>query len=238
MISDLMSDGSGSRAKLAAQRIGELVRAAAPGARLGTKSDLRELCGVSVGTFNEALRLAQIQGLVVVRPGPGGGLFAAEQSPLVRLGNSVLALDADEVAVADAVRIRDALDPLLIADAAWHSSPADIARYRKEVAAMSDAVEGGDADAFMLANWRLHDLFTEVNPSPMLRSLYQGLIDIIRDHTLAVLPAGEQPLGEVMAERYRIHADLVEAIADRDTERVERLAHEHSVKPGSGRRAG
>jgi hypothetical protein len=32
--------------------------------------------------------------VVSVRPGPGGGIFAAAQTAMVRLGNSVLALDA------------------------------------------------------------------------------------------------------------------------------------------------
>ena len=232
MTSGVMSDGSTSRAKIAAQRIAELARAVAPGSRLGTKTELRELCGVSVGTFNEALRVAQARGHVVVRPGPGGGLFAAEQSPMVRLGNSVLALDSDAASVADAVRIRDALDPLLIMDAAWHSSPVDIERYREQVVAMAEAVRGLDPDAFLRANWRLHELLAEVNPSAMLRSIYRGLLGIIQEHTLAVLPVEELPLVEVMAERYRIHADLVEAIADRRMEQVERLAREHSVKAG------
>ncbi|WP_181783422.1 FadR/GntR family transcriptional regulator [Pseudonocardia pini] len=230
MASDLMSDGTASRTERAAQRLGELARASAPGGRLGTKSELRELCGVSVGTFNEALRVAQARGIVVVRPGPGGGLFAADQSPMVRLGNSVLALDADPAPVADAVRIRDALDPLVIADAAWHSSPADIAGYRDQVAAMTEAQLAGDAIAFIRANWRLHELMTAVNPSPMLRSIYLTLIEIIRDHTLKVLPADDQPLVEAMAERLRIHAGLVEAIAERDTAAIERLTEEHSDK--------
>ncbi|WUX26907.1 GntR family transcriptional regulator [Streptomyces sp. NBC_01438] len=42
---------------------------------------MRNQCGVSVGTFNEALRLLQSRGLVTVKPGPGGGLFSGEQSP-------------------------------------------------------------------------------------------------------------------------------------------------------------
>ncbi len=72
-----------------------MAESADPGDRLGSKEELRQLCGVSVGTFNEAIRLLQARGLVSIRPGPGGGLFATEQSPMVRLGNSVLALDAE-----------------------------------------------------------------------------------------------------------------------------------------------
>jgi len=226
----MVGDGVGSRAEGAARRIAELVRRSAPGTRLGTKNELRELCEVSVGTFNESLRLLQSRGLVDVKPGPGGGLFVAEQSPLVRLGNSVLALDADAASVSDAVRIRDALDPLLITDAQDHSSPADLVAYRGQVAVMLAATEAQDPVEFLHANWRLHALIAAVNPSAMLRSLYTTLLDIVEAHTLAVLPVRGQPLAEVMRERYQVHADLVEAIAARDPEAVARLTHQHSLK--------
>jgi len=226
----MVGDGVGSRAEGAARRIAELVRRSAPGTRLGTKNELRELCEVSVGTCNESLRLLQSRGLVDVKPGPGGGLFVAEQSPLVRLGNSVLALDADAASVSDAVRIRDALDPLLITDAQDHSSPADLVAYRGQVAVMLAATEAQDPVEFLHANWRLHALIAAVNPSAMLRSLYTTLLDIVEAHTLAVLPVRGQPLAEVMRERYQVHADLVEAIAARDPEAVARLTHQHSLK--------
>ena len=230
-VSGLVGEGTVTRAELAAQRIAERARAAAPGARLGTKSELRQLCGVSVGTFNEALRLLQSRGVVAVRPGPRGGLFVAEQSPIVRLGNSVLALDADAASVADAVRIRDALDPLVTIDAVDHSSPAAVARYRDQVAAIRAATETLDAVGFLHANWRLHALIAEVNPSPMLRSIYTTLLDIVEGHTIAVRAVEEQPLAEVMQERCQLHADLVEAIAAGDAAEVARLAAAHSVKP-------
>jgi DNA-binding FadR family transcriptional regulator len=230
----MVSDGVGSRAESAARRVAELVRRSVPGTRLGTKNELRELCEVSVGTFNESLRLLQARGLVAVKPGPGGGLFAAEQSPMVRLGNSVLALDADAASVSDAVRIRDALDPLLIADAQHHSSPADLEAYRGQVAAMLAATDAQDPVEFLHANWRLHALIAAVNPSAMLRSLYTTLLDIVEAHTLAVLPVQDQPLAKVMRERYQVHADLVEAIAARDSTEVARLTHEHSLKRIAG----
>ena len=43
--------------------VGHAGRILEPGKRLGTKDDLRASCGVSVGTFNEALRMVQARGL-------------------------------------------------------------------------------------------------------------------------------------------------------------------------------
>jgi len=223
-----------NRAELAADRIAAVVTASQPGARLGTKEELRSICGVSVGTFNEALRLLQARGLVSVRPGPGGGLFATAQSPMVRLGNSMLALDSEPTSVADAIRVRDALDPLLIEDALWHASPADIAAMREPLAEMAAADDDDDGTAFIHANWRLHARIAAVSPNALLRSLYSSLLDIIESHTLSVLPAGEQPLAQYMRERHRLHADLVEALARHDGEEAMRLIHAHNTGAAAG----
>ncbi|MFB9467692.1 FadR/GntR family transcriptional regulator [Streptomyces cinereospinus] len=220
---------SAGRAERAAQRVTELIESVPPGSRLGTKEELRTLCEVSVGTFNEALRLLQARGLVTVKPGPGGGMFSAEQSPMVRLGNSVLALDARQNDVADAVRIRDALDPLLIEDALWHASPADIAGLRRHITAMEHAVTAADPVAFVHANWRLHAAIASISPNALLSSLYTHLLDLIEGHTLSVLPASEQPLGEYIAHRHALHRDLVDALDRRDRDEALRLISEHNT---------
>ncbi|MFB4302141.1 FadR/GntR family transcriptional regulator [Actinomadura sp. NTSP31] len=225
------ADGSAGtgRAEQAADRIAELARAAEPGARLGTKGDLRALCGVSVSTFNEALRLLQSRGLVAVRPGPGGGLFAAEQSPMVRLGNSMLALDAEQTSVAEAIRIRDALDPLLVEDALWHASRADIGEMREVLDDMGRAAAAEDATAFVHANWRLHARIAAVSPHVLLRSLYASLLDLIDAHTRSVQPDGDRPLTPYLRERHELHAALVDAIAAHDHESAMRIIHDHKT---------
>lgn len=77
---------------MAANFLASVAQQAEPGDRLGSRADLRKRCGVSVGTFNEGLRVAQSKGAVTLRPGPGGGVFAARQPATITLGNSVLAL--------------------------------------------------------------------------------------------------------------------------------------------------
>ncbi|MCW2934921.1 MAG: FadR family transcriptional regulator [Actinomycetia bacterium] len=225
-----------SRAESAAAELIAVANAADPGDRLGSKEELRAGCQVSVGTFNEAIRIAQSRGVISVRPGPGGGVFAAAQSPMVRLGNSVLALDAAETTVAEAVRIRDALDPLLIEDALWHASPADIAELRELLAGMLLAVRRQDPIDFVHANWSLHARIAAISPHAVLRSLYSSLLDQIESHTLAVLPGSDQPLGEYIASRHALHVAIIDALERRDRDAALSLIAQHntsSAPPGA-----
>jgi DNA-binding FadR family transcriptional regulator len=220
-----------ARPDQAAETIARLASARQPGERLGTKDDLRRKCGVSVGTFNEALRMVQARGIVRVRPGPGGGLFVDNPSPMVRLGNSMLALDSDAASVTDAVRLRDAIDPLLVEDAVRHAGPKHIRGMRAELAKMKTAAEARDGTGFVHANWALHAKIAEVSPSPILRPLYLSLLEMVESHVLSVQPIDEQPLPEYIEARYQLHAALVEAIADGDPRALHLIAEHNTTAP-------
>lgn len=199
----------------------------AAGERLGTKIALQSECGVSKGSFNEAIRLLQHRGVITLRPGPGGGIFAAEPAPLVRLGNSLLELSQAATTVDDAIHIRDALEPLLIAEAVSHSSLADIDCLWFWIARMTACVEADDAKGFLEANWSLHRRIAEITPNQMLRSIYLNLMSIIDEHTVNVRSTEEAPLDEYIAERLQLHIDIVKAIADRDPARAAELMKRH-----------
>src|SRR6266540_3625458 len=86
MLETDLDDSRVSRAEALARRLEARILDGGmrAGDRVGTKEDLRERFGVAVATVNEAIRLLQARGLVQVRPGPRGGVFASEPSPFVR----------------------------------------------------------------------------------------------------------------------------------------------------------
>jgi DNA-binding FadR family transcriptional regulator len=219
-----------TRPEHAAEQLAAMAASAEPGDRLGTKEELRIECGVAVGTFNEALRMVQARGLVRVRSGPGGGLFASRQSPMVRLGNSMLTLDDDAASLMEAARLRAALDPLLIQDAIEHASAHDIAALRAELDHMKGAVGSSDSAAFVRADRALHARIAEISPSAILRSVYVILLEVMESHLLAALPADAEELPDDHQRGYELHAALVDAIADQDLRALDFIGEHNATK--------
>jgi GntR family transcriptional repressor for pyruvate dehydrogenase complex len=207
---------------LEAEILGARVR---PGDRLGTKDELKERFGVAVATVNEAIRLLQARGLVDVRPGPRGGVFAREPSPFVRLGHQVLALKHEGVRAADCLQVRDALDPAVVADAVRHCSAADAAELRQRLRRMGAARD--DPTDFQRANWDLHRRIAAISPNSILRNLYTSMLDVVSSELATVIP--DAGFGARTEELLSLHHDLVEAITAGDQELAADAARRHGL---------
>jgi DNA-binding FadR family transcriptional regulator len=227
-LSGRFTESSVSRADQVAARLAEAITKLEPGVRLGTKTNLREQVGVSTGTFNETLRILQSRGLIELRRGPQGGLFTAEQSPMTQLGHAMLKLDTSAASIAEALDLRDALDPMLIADAVEHSSAHQVGLMRDQLRKMADAVEAQDGIAFLHANWKLHAVIAEVSPRSLLKGFYLSLLDLIEQHTIDIASAEERPLVRFHRSRYDVHVRLVDAIEARDLKAAKRALREHN----------
>lgn len=221
---------SPSRADQIAAQIGELIAKLKPGDRLGTKAELQKQAGVSAGTINETLRILQSRGLIDVRRGPHGGLFVAERLPMAQLGQAVLHLDTNAATIAEAMDIRDALDPMLLEDAVHFSSAHQVGLMRQQLQRMADALSDDDGIEFLHANWKLHAIIADVSPRPILRALYVSLLDLIEGHTVAIASdSNERSLSGFHQDRYNVHMRLVDAIADRDSETAREVLREHNA---------
>src|SRR3954454_8161457 len=125
----------------------------APGDRLGTKGDLRARFGVAVATVNEAVRLLELRGLITARPGPGGGVFVAAPSARTSRGQLALGFDWGPDSLDDAVHVLDALEPLVLGDAAGRRTKADVAAMTKLLRRMEAAA--GDRPAYLMLSMSL-----------------------------------------------------------------------------------
>ncbi|MFE5852693.1 FadR/GntR family transcriptional regulator [Streptomyces sp. NPDC056500] len=224
--------GNAPKADTLAKYVEDLIaqRRLTPGERIATKEELRLESGVARATVNEAVRLLQARGRIVVRPGPGGGLFVAPTDPVVRLGQTLLTVHSEPVSVIDAIAVRNGLEPIIASDAARFRSTRDIADLRVLIDAMADAVD--DPERFLRANWRLHERIAHIVRNHILQTVYLGLVQFIQDQATEVVPHHTlEEHTKYKKHRLNIHIDLVQAITAGDPEAATAAAERHALNP-------
>lgn len=197
------------------------------GARLGTKAELLERYGVAPATLNEALRILRERGVVKVKPGPGGGIFVADQPPLSRLAMEIMQLKAQGMASPNrAVEVIDGLDLIVAHHAARFRTPSDIADLKTLKQRMRELWHTEHSEKI---NWALHRRIADITPNLMLRSFYQNLVDYVLDEG-ADPTLGVDDFDPRSDERLRIHLELVDAIIDRDADRIDAVLEAHRAE--------
>jgi DNA-binding FadR family transcriptional regulator len=193
-----------------------------PGDHIGTRAGLRDETGVARATINEAIRLLQERQRIVVRPGPGGGLFVATTDPVVRLGRTLLTVHGEPLAVSGAIEVREQLEPLVAADAARHRTAADGRELESLITAMSRNLD--DVSQFVSLNWDLHTRIAAISPNAVLRGIYVGLYEFVNQVSLV----SPQPRDAVyMQQRMKVHQELVDAILAGDVAAAQQAADAH-----------
>ncbi|MGV9864756.1 FadR/GntR family transcriptional regulator [Rhodococcus koreensis] len=198
----------------------------APGDRVGTRKELQEESGMARGTVIEAVRLLQDRGVITVRPGPGGGLFVAEPSSVVRLGRTLLTVEGDAAGVADAIAVREELEPLVTELAARHRTDADVADLRRLMTVLEDSA--GDPEAFIRAVWDLHRRIVAIGPNQVLRETYLSLETYVEQHATRASRERSATNSEYFARRIDVHRALVDAIESGDAAHARAAAQAHA----------
>ncbi len=193
-----------------------------PGDHIGTRADLRDETGVAKATVNEALRLLQERRRIVLRPGPGGGLFVAATDPVVRLGRTLLTVHGEPLAVAEAIEVREQLEPLVAAHAAQHRSAKDGRELKSLITAMKRNMD--DVSKFVSLNWDLHTRIAAISPNAVLRATYVGLYEFVNQVSLVNPQARDIAY---MEQRLKVHSELVAAILAGDVAAARHAGEAH-----------
>lgn len=224
-----MSSQLSSRAHDVAALLSSLSEGVQPGVRLGQKDELRKQFGASSGSFNEGLKIAQDRGAVEVRRGPGGGIFAVERTVLGRLGGELMTLDTGDPSVADALRMRNTLDPLLVSDALDHATMADIARLREYQDLLEQAIETWNIEDFMKASTDYQRHMLSLSPNAMLRPVFGALLDILEREAVPISTMGRAVTQEGLRARLAFFERMTAALERRDREAAYAVMVESTV---------
>ncbi|WP_105566972.1 FadR/GntR family transcriptional regulator [Microbacterium halophytorum] len=195
-----------------------------PGDRLGTLDEIRDEVGFARTTVSESVRLLRERGVLEIRPGRGGGLFIAAETPVVRMRHTLLSAQGTASSVRDAIGLREALEEPIAIGAAESCTPVAAAELRAAVAAMSEP--GIGYEEFIRRNWHLHELIAGLAPNTMMSAVYISC--------LGYLERSEPAYGDTdreaayIADRAAAHRELVEAVVAGDAQRIRRAVRSHN----------
>lgn len=189
------------------------------GASLAPEADMLESFGVSRASLREALRILEIQGLITIRPGPGGGPSVAEMDSRDFGRMATLFFQVMRVTLGDLMEARLALEPLMAKLAAARRDP-EMNEVLREV---MDAHYGElSDDEWREVADRFHGLICSMSGNPLLNLLARALKDI---YTVRV--SGLVFPDEKRAHVRETHEGIVDAIEKGDGDTAQRLMHDH-----------
>lgn len=199
----------------------EIVSSAlSPGVRLGTKDDLRQRFGVAVATINEAVRLMEMRGLVVARPGPGGGVFVTSPSARASVSQLILGFSWGKATLADCLEVRNALEPLICHHAARDHRDTDIRALTKILDRMEASLD--NPHAYFEVNWEFHRRLAKICTNAPLQSIYVLVCDFLESGL------GDLESDVIEPDRVAVHRHLLAAIDAGDDKELDRALREHA----------
>ena len=178
------------------------------GAHLPLEAAMAAQYGVSRSSVREALRILEVQGLISLKPGPGGGpvVGVVEATYLARTESLYFHLAG--ATYRDLIATQAVLEPLCAAAAATNP---------ERQAAMAPYVEGGaldDVDRYHRDTVAFHRAIYELAANPVLRLLTEAITQLVTSHVLA----SNDPV-ELHADIVAEHADIAAAVADGERRR-------------------
>jgi DNA-binding FadR family transcriptional regulator len=171
---------------------------------------------VGRGSLREALRILEVQGLIVIRPGTGGGAMVAKVQPRNYAAMTSLYCHATGATYRDVMEARLAMEPVMARLAARRHDPDSVAQLK---AAASPPV--ADVQSYLDTAADFHTVLSIVAGNPVLDLMGRALKIIYTDKVYSTV--SDQMRHHLTAD----HMKIAEAIEAGDEDLAEQLMHDH-----------
>jgi DNA-binding FadR family transcriptional regulator len=200
---------------LLAQRIvGEIAeRGLTRGTPLLAERNMVDDYGVARGTLREALRFLEIQGVITIKTGPGGGPVVSEPGSRHLASVMAMMLQLESTSFRAVLEARATLEPPMAAQAALRITPEALEALHASVRLMREHLD--DLDFFLHENERFHDIIGAASGNTVFALIISSLNWIIDGTPLGVV------YPSVVRESVGMeHQRIYRAIADHDHDRA------------------
>lgn len=208
--------------ELIAREIVHDMKGLAPGTMLPAESAMLERYRVGRASLREALRILEVQGLIVIRPGPGGGPMVAPVQSRDYARMTSLYLHLSGATYGDVLAARLVMEPVMARLAAQRQDAAQLARLEEFVVPATAPV---DDAMYMASSSDFHTLLSGLSGNPVLDFMGRALKDIYTDRfEQTVFPL--ETRGKIAHD----HNAIARAIASGNAPRAERLMRDHMIE--------
>lgn len=180
----------------------------APGSCLGTEAQLLAQYGVSRPTLRESLRILDAQGVLELRPGPGGGILVRRPSIDIPAHGLSVFLRLHEVPFIEVLKAREVIEPALAAAAAINGAETDFDELALSIERMRTIK---DQDTFIEENREFHSIVARASANRVLEAFWS---------TISIMAAGEHQGVRYSPSNQRhvidAHQGILEACRARD----------------------
>ncbi len=189
-----------------------------PGDRLPAERELAQQFGVSRASVREAMRLLDMEGLVIVRPGAGTYVTEDTVEAIVQAFSSLMS--AETGAIGDVFEMRLLLEPHVVSLATQRAGQSDIERMTAVLDGQeADIASGGTGVEFDL---EFHFAIAAATQNSALIAVTQAISDILSQSR------GDSLLSNRRSRMsLKSHRRILEAIESRRPGDAERAMHRH-----------
>ncbi len=191
------------------------------GAKLPAEAEMLEQFEVGRPTLREALRILEVQGLIQIRPGPGGGPIVAQANSRDFGRMSTLYYQMTGATFQELVEARLAMEPLMARLAAERRDPAQVDRLMVAISRAEGATVEDDT-SWAAASTDFHGTVAGLSGNRVLDLFGESLKDVWLDRIVGLMYPTE-----ARQQVRRDHEAIARAIEKGDARRAERLMREH-----------
>lgn len=179
---------------------------------LGSEKELCQSFNVGRPVIREALRMLENSGILAIRPGSGGGIFAKRVGAEQMFNSLEAIIQFDKITVQQITEARLVIEKGALTMAMGHLRAEDLERLENNIALAKEYVTSEDASPKSL---EFHIILSEATRNPLLIVITRALFHYLEKHLLQVGPSLERKK-QVLAK----HESILAHIKNRDVEKA------------------